>query len=105
MPFGYHSLVRRYKLLNLKYLSALNLTSMHIMLSKQCYRFQKILKFYRYAEDSCGLFYRQYHRLTRTGTYLNFGMNFSFLIISLLILGLFSNLMSRKSYIYMFANL
>ena len=60
------------------------------------------MKFYRYTEDTSGLFYRQYHRLTRTGTYLNFGMNFSFLIISLLILGLCSNLMFRKSYIYMF---
>ena len=43
-------------------------------------------------------------RLIRTGIYLNFGLNSSFLIISLLILGLFSNLMFRKSYIYMFAN-
>ena len=61
------------------------------------------MKFYRFTEDTSGLFFRQYYRLTPTGTYLNFGMNFSFLIISLLILGLFSTLMFRKSYIYMFA--
>ena len=46
---------------------------------------------------------QQYDRLTRTGTYLNFGRNFSFLIILPLILGLFSNLMFQKSYIYVFA--
>ena len=62
------------------------------------------MKFYRYTEDTSGLLYRQYHRLTHTRIYLNCGMNFSFLIILLLILGLFSNLMFRKSYIYVFAS-
>ena len=38
------------------------------------------MKFYRHTEDTSGLLYRQYHRLIRTGTYLNFGMKFSFLI-------------------------
>ena len=61
------------------------------------------MKFYSYTEDTSGLYYRQYHRLARTETYLNFGMNFSFLIISLLVLGQYSTLMFRKSYIYMFA--
>ena len=59
------------------------------------------MEFYRYTEDTFDLFYRQYHRLTRTVTYLNFEMNFSFLVISLLILGLYSNLMFRKKlYLY-----
>ena len=79
------------------------MTFMHIMYFKAMLRFQKFLKFYRYTEDISDLYYRQYYRLTRTGKYQNFGMNVSFLIISLQILGLFSNLMIRKSYIYTFA--
>ena len=44
MSFGYHSLVRRYKLLNLKYFSALSLTFMHNMHSKAMLPVSKILE-------------------------------------------------------------
>ena len=44
MSFGYHSLVRRYRLLNLKYVSALKLTFMHIMHSKAMLPVSKILE-------------------------------------------------------------
>ena len=44
----------------------------------------------------------QYHRMIRTGTYLSYEINFAVLIISLLMLGLFSNSMFQIGYIYKF---
>ena len=44
MSFGYHSLERHIRLLNLKYFSALNLTFMHIMHSKTMLPVSKILE-------------------------------------------------------------
>ena len=44
MSLGYHSLVRRYRLLNLKYFSALKLTFMHIVHSKAMLPVSKILE-------------------------------------------------------------
>ena len=49
---------------------------MHIMHFKTMLPVSKFMKFYRYSEDTGGLLYKQYHRLTPTGTYLNCGINF-----------------------------
>ena len=42
------------------------------------YRFKKITKLCQYTEDMLGKFYRQYHRLTSTGTYGNCRQNLAF---------------------------
>ena len=65
-----------------------------------CYRFPNFIKFRSYTENTCGLFFKQYHRLTLTGTYLNFWTNFFLLRISVLHLGIFSDLMFPESYMY-----
>ena len=63
---------------------------------------KKIMKFYSYTEDTSGLYYRQYHRLTRTGTYLNFGMNLSLIFdnCTVSLRTIFKFNVSKKLYLY-----
>ena len=48
-----------------------------------CYRFQKLMKLCQYTKDTWKTFYRQYHRLTITGTYGNCRQNLTFSWFSL----------------------
>ena len=54
------------------------MTYMYIMHFMQCYRFEKISKLCQYTDNMCGKFHRQYHRLTRTGTYRNCRRNLAY---------------------------